>query len=88
MMKHPTAVEGYEGSLEELAEAVGRMRYDKIVEVLKYLADDMARQAKGDESAGHPKLAILLREHAAQLNIAKEQMKKIWKLCAPYMKDE
>jgi hypothetical protein len=36
-MKHPLEVEGYEGTLEELAEEIGKMRYDKVEEFLERL---------------------------------------------------
>lgn len=87
-MKHPTAVEGYEGSLEELARAIGKMRYDKIAEVLKYLAEDLERQSEGDRAAGRAKLAAMLHEVSGQIGVAKEQMDKIWNLCEPYMKSD
>lgn len=87
-MKYPRSVRGYRGTLEELARSIGEMRYDKIAEVLRHLAEDLERQSKGDAARGRTKLAAMLRENSAQLHLAREQMEKIYKLCEPYMKNE
>ena len=84
-MKHPLSVEGFDGSPKELAGAVGKMRYDRIAEVFKYLAEDLRLQSQGDRAAGRIKLAAMLEKNSAQLHLAKEQMDEIWKLCEPYM---
>jgi propanediol dehydratase small subunit len=87
-MNHPVTVEGYDDSLEHLARAIGKMRYDKIAEILRYLAEDLERQSEGDRAAGRVKLAAMLHEVGGQVGIAKEQMDKIWNLCEPYMKSD
>ena len=87
-MKHPLSVEGYDGPLENLARAIGKMRYDKIAEVLKYLAEDLERQSRGDKAKGRAKLATMLHEVSTQIGVAKEQVDKIYTLCEPYMKND
>lgn len=87
-MKHPISVEGYGGSFEDLAHAIGKMRYDKIAEVLNHLAKDLERQSQGDAAKGHTQLAAMLQEISKQVGIAKKQMDKIYALCKPYMKND
>lgn len=87
-MKYPLLVEGYDGTPEELAASIGKMRYDKIAEVLQYLAEDLERQSERDRTAGRTKLAGMLQENSAQLRVAGLQMDKIYKLCEPYMKND
>jgi len=55
MKKHPVSVEGF-NSLEELAIAVGKMRYDKLAEFFLHLHGEMARQQAKDLQVGKVKL--------------------------------
>ena len=60
MKIHPTKVDGFNGTIEELAQRVGRMRYDKVVEFLEFLEEEISRQAEGDKRRGRMKLYLLL----------------------------
>lgn len=86
-MKHPDKVEKYNGTLEELAKAVGNMKYDKTAEFIERLADELLRQAKGDYEKGRTKLAYRLRKTATRLYNSKKDMDKVWEICEPYMKE-
>lgn len=44
-MRHPLHIKGYNGSLSELASAIGAMRYDKVAELLGHLAKELVRQS-------------------------------------------
>lgn len=87
MAKHPKKIEGFEGSLEELAKAVGNMTYDQTASFIEKLADDIKRQADADFAKGRKKLAYELYATAEKLYEAKDNMKKAWKICEPYMND-
>ena len=86
MTKHPSHVEGYEGTLEELANAVGNMTYDQTATFIENLAEDINRQADADLKRGRIKLANELYNTAEKLYQAKEEMDKAWEICLPYMK--
>jgi ABC-type transporter Mla subunit MlaD len=86
--KHPTHIEGYYGSLEALANAVGGMRYDKLAEFLDYLANNVQQQAQNDADAGKTKLSAKLNQVAKHLYEAQEDIDSAWKICKPYMKTE
>ena len=85
MGNHPKNVEGFEGSLEELAKSIGNMTYDETSLFLLKFADDIRRQADKDRERGRTKLASKLYETANQLYKAREEMNEAWKICEPYM---
>ena len=88
MKKHPVIVEGFNGTLEKLAQSIFRMRYDEVVKFLAYAQKELNRQSKGDEAMGRAKLSLLLTEARQKMNELKKIMKKIFVLCKPFMKDE
>lgn len=86
--KHPTHVDGYHGSLEALANAVGSMRYDKLAEFLDYLAGNVQQQAQHDAEAGKTRLSTKLNQVVKHLYEAQEDTDSAWKICKPYMNEE
>jgi len=87
MGKHPRNIEGFEGSLEQLAKSIGNMTYDQTVSFIEKLADDIKRQADADLTRGRKKLASELYATANELYQARDRMDLAWKICEPYMKD-
>jgi len=88
MKRHPTSVEGYEGSLEELAQTVCRMRYDKVAEFFGYCAVELLRQANGDMRRGYKLLAIQLTAARGIAVALHRKMHSVFKLCEPHMQEE
>ena len=87
MAKHPRNVEGFEGSLDELAKSIGNMAYDQTTSFIEKLADDIKRQADADLKRGREKLATELYATADELYQARDKMYLAWKICEPYMKE-
>lgn len=87
-MKHPNSVPGWDGTLEELAQAVENMSYDKVVEFIHHL--DMAILNRGlrDREAGKTQLATGLFQVSKRLGTARAYMEQVWKLCKPHMKND
>lgn len=85
MEKHPTTVDGFSGSIEELAANVAKMRYDIILIFLQALTKEFRLQAEGDAKAGNARLAHLLTGLALMLEYVVGQMDKIWALCKKHM---
>jgi len=83
--KHPEKVIGHDGSLEQLAQAIGNMTYNQVALFVEKLADDIKRQAVADSVRGRKKLAKNLYDAAMQLNQAKEKLDLAWGICKPYM---
>jgi hypothetical protein len=82
---HRERVERYPGSLEELASDLGDLRYDALARFLDALASKLARDARGDESQGRPRLAGHLGEAAQTLANAAASVGDTWKICGPRM---
>lgn len=81
-------IEGFEGTLEELAQRVGRMRYDKITEFLDYFEKELRRQENGDRERGRTKLAGMLDDAVGDIGNVRMKMERIYAFCKPFMKDE
>ena len=88
MKKHPVIVEGFNGTLEELAQSIFRMRYDEVVNFLAYAQKELNRQSKGDEAMGRVKLSLLLFKAQLKTEELKKIMDKIFALCKPFMRNE
>ena len=87
MPKHPKTVEGFNGTLEELAKAVGKMEYGSVEEFLEYLRSDIQKQADNDAENDRVNLAQALWNAAIGLYQAKAYMGRAWQICKPYMKN-
>ena len=86
-MKHPLKVEGFDGSLDDLAKAIGKMRFDSIDDFLRCLAEDLHKQADDDNEAGRIQLANSLYSAALNVYSARDKIAKAWKISKPYMQD-
>jgi two-component SAPR family response regulator len=86
--KHPTAVEGFDGSLSLLAHRVGSLRYDKLKEFLDALADDFLNQAHEDMHRKRPQLASKLLHASAKTAILAGDIQGIFRLCKHHMRHE
>lgn len=84
-MKHPTKIEKYDGSLEELAEDIGNLRYDALAEFLSALSYKLKRDSNADEKRGREKLAQGLGDMGYKLLLAKVDAEIIWDICKPHM---
>ncbi|MDP4012324.1 MAG: hypothetical protein Q8R00_01850 [Candidatus Nanoarchaeia archaeon] len=86
-MKHPISVEGFNGSLEDLVDKLGKMRFDILRNFLSLLSENLSAQADADANAGRSQLANQL--YAASLKIygAKDKIDRAYKISKPYMKD-
>ena len=88
MTKHPDYVIGFPGTLQELAQSIGRMTYNKCADALDEQAKDYRRQAEGDRKRGNTQLASTLEETAKHLDAARDAMLKAWKICEPRMETD
>jgi hypothetical protein len=82
--RHPDHVEGWTGDMKSLAVAVGKMRYDKVVEFLLLLKDEFINQVNNDRRRGRVRLAVHLHAAVLCLTQSGSHMKHAWKICQPY----
>lgn len=83
--QHPDHVVGWNGSLEELAQAIGNMRYDKTAEFIELLARDVFVQSEADGQRNRPILAAQLEDVWDSLKMASGGLRIAWKICEPFM---
>lgn len=86
--KHPVTVEGFDGTLQELAQKVCAMRYDQVAEFFFHLGVDLDRQMIADRKRNRTKLASLLYIASDQAFKLKGQFDRIFQLCKPHMHGE
>jgi hypothetical protein len=84
--KHPLNVPGWEGSLEELANAVENMRYDKTAKFIFYLSRALSARARRDRFSKKFKLSNQLSSCACALEMAANSVRLAWEICEPFMK--
>lgn len=56
-MKHPTTIEKYNGTLEELANDIGNLRYDCLAELFQHIHDKIIHDCINDFNKGRKRLA-------------------------------
>jgi hypothetical protein len=86
--KHPTKVANYEGTLEQLAQAILSMRYDNVEEFFSYVSAELRRQSKQDRRRGRARLSILLETAATTSWNLKQTFARISTLCRPHIAGE
>jgi monomeric isocitrate dehydrogenase len=73
------------GTLGELAEELGNLRYDALAEFLNLLATKLDGDATQYEKRGCKRLAKALRDAATGANEAATAIQRAWKICEPHM---
>jgi hypothetical protein len=82
---HKSEIKGYEDRLCELSCDIAMLTYDQTRNHIDALANDLERQARGDEARGRRKLASKLYDVVHSLYEARDRMDEAWKICEPYM---
>jgi hypothetical protein len=80
-MIHRVDIEQYPGSLGELAEDVGDLRYDSLTDFFRLLAAKLANDAAADQGRGRPKLAAALHDAATHVASAASGVERAWGIC-------
>ncbi len=82
---HKTTVLRYTGTLYELAEELGDLRYDTLATFLQTLSRKMERGRNAENEHGRSKLAEALRTCAVHLADAADESATAWRIAAPFM---
>jgi len=77
-MVHRQEIDGYPGTLADLAQALGDLRYDALASFLRALAAKLEADADADAGRSRPRLS-------GELNLAAEAVERAWRICAPRM---
>jgi hypothetical protein len=87
-MIHRKEVGRYPGTLTDLAEAVGDLRYDALAEFLRLLQAKLDRDSGRDAGRGRARLAVSLRAASGHLGEAAADIQRAWRICEPHMAGE
>ena len=86
-MTHRDHVAPYNGSLSELAEDVGNLKYDALADFLRLLAEKVERDGIKDRERGRVRLASALRGCADKLGASAAEAEEAWRIAEPFMSD-
>lgn len=84
-MIHKSTVTNYAGSMEELAEDIGNLKYDALADFLNLLAQKIEKDGDKDKARNRVKLARNLHDCSSKLKECKISIDKAWEICEPYM---
>ncbi|GAB4192171.1 MAG: hypothetical protein Fur006_36250 [Coleofasciculaceae cyanobacterium] len=84
-MKHGDRVKRFNGTLVELAEDLGNLRYDALAQFLSTLSAKIEQDSNNDEQRGRRKLATALHDCAQHLTLSAKAIEQAWDICEPYM---
>ena len=82
---HLEDISKYKGTLKQLANDIGDLRYDKMEKLLGYLESKIRRDSGVDKKAGRDKLGGRLTYAAGAISELRNQIRRAWIICAPYM---
>jgi hypothetical protein len=86
-MIHKTSVNGF-GSLKDLAETVGNLRYDALHEFLRHLENKLHEDSGDDHDRGRQKLSTCLFKAGDGLDVVAIQIQQAWKISEPFCGQE
>jgi len=75
----------YLSNLEQVAEDILDMPYDKVAELFGYMEKKSMKDSNKDGEGGRTQLSLELSRTSFSISIVKEHFQRIWKLCKPYM---
>ncbi len=85
MTVHLTCVPRYPGTLEELANEIGNLRYDALIVFVNALRSNLHQQSLNDFERGRTQLSMTLEDAACDLQSASTSLQKAWRISEPYM---
>ena len=84
-MIHYGEVKRYAGSMNELAEDIGNLRYDALADFLNLLAAKIEHDGDKDRARKRLKLANELHSSADSLRTSATAIDRAWVICKPFM---
>jgi hypothetical protein len=85
--QHKATVEAYNGSMDDLVEDIGNLRYDALQQFMEKLGHKLMNDGVKDHSRGRHKLALELWVAASFTFKGAEAINDAWKISKPFMKD-
>ena len=85
-MKHPIEITKYNGTLDELVEDIGNLRYDVLHDFIDKLSIKILKDATKDEKKGRKLLSKELFHASSLLFLIKHPLNKAWNICKKFIK--
>lgn len=85
---HPVMIDGYAGTIQDLARAIMRLRYDAVRAFFVACAEELSRQAMADQARGRKVLAGMLHEAVIGVDLVGNKFQSIFNFCRPFLKRE
>ena len=85
-MVHRASIKYYP-DVESLAKEIGDLRYDALEAFVHHLALKLKRDSEADAKRGRPQLASSLMNASNSLETSASEIRRAWKICAPYLED-
>jgi hypothetical protein len=83
-MTHADHVERYPGTLAELADELGDLRYDALATFLSALAAKLEGDSLQDAARGRKRLAAALHAASVDVSDAASAIANAWVICEPH----
>src|SRR4051794_27404902 len=87
-MIHTDTISSYPGTLSDLAEDIGNLKYDALAEFLHALSEKLAIDAGADQGRGRAKLAAALYDCSRHLDASATSIDAAWAIAKPFMDDK
>jgi len=84
-MIHKTQLNSYPGSLAELAEEIGDLRYDALSDFFQLLSQKIEKDGDQDKNRGRLQLATQLYACSFSLSTCKQAIDRAWGISEPYI---
>ena len=85
--KHPRNVGEYT-DMKKLAEDIGNLHYETLVDLMIHMADKLEDDANSDKDKGRRKLSHHLNEASLNIVNASSDIDEAWRISKPFMKDD
>jgi hypothetical protein len=86
-MRHSLTVDGFDGTLKELATEIANLRYDSMAKLLSYILFDLERQSSNDKIIGRSKLSDIINKSCLHISQAIGCVQEAWVLSEPRIKE-
>jgi hypothetical protein len=85
-MIHKSTIEKYNGSIDELVEDIGNLRYDVLSQFLQKLSSKLESDSKADFQRKRFKLSNALNDASSNIETASLDIEEAWIISEPFMK--
>lgn len=88
MKKHPVTVAGFDGTLEQLADAIHALRYDARAKLAHLLSERTRQESRQEAGLERPKLAFCLLGASEHERATGEAYERAFQVSKPFMREE